>query len=212
MKKIMTLAILFVAGAGSVFAQPQLQITDLFPLKVGTVTGHGNRWTYLASNPSAEGPAKDEAKKIVVVEVEREEVYQKSVGFILKMTSGGKTTRDHVVVLPDGVHRVHAAGTPINPPLCFFKLGPAAGLGWQADSKSGNTTIKGNFTVKQIAVTVPGGKFDKAFLISFTNEKNGEERVEIDNWYVSGIGMVRQRVKAKGHEIVLELEKYEPAK
>src|SRR5271170_3921808 len=106
MIKKMALAILLVAGAGPVGAQPQLLTTDQFPLKVG------NRWTYLARNPGADGAAKEGGKKTVVVEVEREEVYQKNVGFILKMTSGGKTTRDHVVVLSDGVYRIHAAGTP----------------------------------------------------------------------------------------------------
>jgi hypothetical protein len=208
MKKIMAIAILLAAAAGGpVRGQAQVQTTDLFPLKVG------NRWTYLASNPGAEGQAKEEAKR-VIIEVEREEVYQKNVGYILKMTSGGKTTRDHVVVLADGIHRVHAAGTPISPPLCIFKLGPAAGLTWQADSKSGNTTIKGTFArnPKQVAVTVPAGKFDNAFLISFSNDKAAEDRIEIDCWYVQGKGMVRQRVKTKGPENILELEKYEPAK
>jgi hypothetical protein len=214
MKKTMALAILLAAGAGS--AQAQLQTTPLYPLKIGT------RWTYDVT-AGKEAPAKDDVKKIVTIEVEREEPYSrkkkgadgkdvtvKNTGFILKMTSGAKVTRDHVVVLEDGVYKVHVAGTQINPPLCVIKLGTTGP--WEADSKSGNTTVKGSFSVRAVGVKVPAGTFKDAFLISFNNNINGDDRIEIDSWYVVDVGMVRMRVLQKGHENVLELEKYEPAK
>src|SRR5437879_7731797 len=92
--------------------QPPLK-TDFYPL----VPGY--RWTYQASEPKM-----PQAKvQRVVVQVDREEIYvdkkldkegkdvsRKFTGFLLKSTSGDKTTVDHVVVMPDGVYRVHAAG------------------------------------------------------------------------------------------------------
>lgn len=214
MKTTLTLVILL-AAAGS--AHAQLQTTPLYPLKVGT------RWTYAVTG--GKDDAKDDAKKSVTIEVEREEPFVrkkkgadgkdiefKNTGFILKMTSGAKEQRDHVVVLEDGVYKVRVADTQMKPPLCAIKLGPDAGKGWEADSKSGNTTVKGSFTVHSANLKVPAGNYEKAFLISFTNNVIGKDRVEVDCWYVLNVGMVKQRVLQKGHETVLELEKYEPAK
>src|ERR1019366_8322736 len=131
-----------IVGASSGFAQEPLP-SPYFPLEVGY------RWTYRVTDLKA--PAgKADPKRNVVVEVERKEVYvekkkdkgietaKEYMGFILKSTSGGKATLDHVVVLPNGVYRVHVAETPINPPMLFFKFGANAGESWPPDSLSGN--------------------------------------------------------------------------
>ncbi len=215
-----TLAILVAASApAQPQPQPQLLTTPLFPLKVGT------RWTYAVTTGN-DLPGKKEAKKTVTIEVEREEPYLrkkknaenkdveiKNTGFILKAVGGAKEQRDHVVVLEDGVYKVFVADTQMSPPLCAIKFGK--GEPWRADSKSGNTTVKGTYTLKATSVKVPYRNFDdakKTFLVSFTNNIIGIDRVEVDCWYVIDIGMVKQRVLEKGHEIVLELEKFEPAK
>ena len=52
----------------------------------------------------------------------------------------------------------------------------------------------------------------KTYRISFTNNKKGEDAVEIDYWFAHDIGMIKQRVKARNHESVLELEKFEKGK
>jgi len=218
MHKIMMAAIALLAtGVTSLFAQTMHQ-SVFYPLNIG------DRWTYRVLDLKA-APTSADSKKKVVVEVERQEPYTRKVekdgksatetkiGFILKSTSGGKTTRDHVVVLEDGVYRIHAAGTPITPPLLFFKLKDVKiGEMWDGKSVSGNTTIKGTFTLRQEGVTVPFRKVGDALFVSFTNNKAGEDRVEIDYWFVKDIGMVKQRVREKDREIVLELEKYEPKK
>jgi len=127
--------------------------TDFFPLKIG------NRWIYR----SIDGPSTD-AKSIplatggvirkVLIEVDRlethermgkdqnnKDIVEKFAGFLLKSTSGGKTTFDHVVVLREGVHRISVGGTsntlpvPITPPLLFFKLGINPGDHWEINSK-----------------------------------------------------------------------------
>ncbi|MSQ93349.1 MAG: hypothetical protein EXR98_02195 [Gemmataceae bacterium] len=205
--------VVLVASASMAAAQVPPYDFKYYPLKVG------NRWTYLATDLKAPD-AKAAPTRRVVVEVEREEIYvdkklnkdgkevvTKYTGFLVKSTSGGKTTRDHVLVLADGVYRIHAAGTPISPPLPFFKT---AGK-WNADSVSGNTTINGTFTGALNRVNVGKTTYD-AFLVSFRDTKTGDDRVEIDYWFVESIGMVKQRVRAKSHEIVLELEKFDKAK
>jgi hypothetical protein len=187
---------------------------EYYPLKIG------NTWTYRVTDLKAP-PGKVESKKTVIVEVEREETYVKKtadkvgkitgenkVGYILKSTSGGKTTRDLVVRLDDGFYRVHAAGTPISPPLPFFKYGLT---NWKCNSTSGNTTIDGSFTIKQEEINVLGAK-KLTYLVSFNNGKGGDDRVEIDCWYAEKIGMAKQRVLEKGREIALTLEKFEAGK
>ncbi len=211
MKPVWSVALLIIlASASSATAQGKPYDFAYYPLKVG------QRWTYLAKDVRATGSGEAPVRR-VVVEVEREEPYiekklskdgkeidTKYIGFLVRSTSGGKTTRDHVVVLADGVYRVHAAGTPITPPLPFFKSGEK----WNADSISGNTTIKGTFTAGAKRITIGKTAYD-AFHVAFRDHKTGDDRVEIDYWFVNEVGMVRQRVRARNHEIVLELENYE---
>jgi hypothetical protein len=198
-------------------AQPALA-TEYYPLAVGS------KWTYLMVDLRATS-SKADPKRHVYVEVERTEPYldkktdkEKVVekmytGFLLKSTSGDKVTRDHVVVMPDGVYRVHAAETPISPPLPFFKLVLEPGKNsWLADSTSGNTTIKGTFTISSVGVTVPLDNFKKAILVSYRSQKAGDDRIEIDYWFVKDVGMVQQRIRTKSHEVMLKLEKFDMGK
>ncbi len=222
---LLSLALAFLS-LQTVRAQAPL-IHPLYPLNVG------DKWTYRVIDLKAP-LVKADAKKTVVVEVERPEIYgrknvdkngkvtvEDKVGFILKSTSGGKTTRDHVIVLEDGIYRIHAAETPMTPPLPFFKLKKkdsegkdiALQLGdtWTCNSVSGNTTIKGTFTLKSERINVLD-KTVEAFGVSFNNGKGGKDRVEIDCWFVPNIGLVKQRVLEKEREIGLELESYQKAK
>lgn len=206
---------LLLASFQSLNAQSSIQ-SLYYPMHVG------DRWTYRVLDLKSSN-AKMDTKKKVVVEVERQENFTRKIpndpkgnsetriGYILKSTSGGKTTRDHVVVLEDGVHRIHAADTPISPPLLFFKHPLAKGEKWECNSTSGNTTIKGTFTWRNDRVTLPVGMVD-AVLVSFTNGLEDVNRVEIDYWFVAKVGMVKQRVLERNREIALELESYVPAK
>jgi hypothetical protein len=185
------------------------QALDYFPLKID------HKWTYVVNA---------DPKKKVVIEVERTEDYtrkeikddkktepKKFTGFILKTTSGDKVTRDHVVVMEDGVYRIHAAGTLINPPLLFFKFHVKSGETWTCESESGNTKIKGTSTANLLKNQGADGKTDY-WKIEFNNNKPGDERIEITYWFAPGYGMIQQHVKMKNHDIVLKLEKFEPAK
>jgi hypothetical protein len=219
MRITLPLAILLIGvSAGRGAAQPQLQTTPFYPLEVGA------RWTYIVTGSKT--PGKDDVKTIATIEVERAEPYVRkkpdpdkkkeidivNTGFMLKSKSGDNTKEDHVVVLEDGVYKVSVAKTKLTPPICFIKLPPPESGRWEVDSKSGSATIKGTYTVKAAAVTVPAGAFEQAVLVSFTNGKVGDERVEVDCWYVRDKGMVKQRILEKGAERTLQLQKYERTK
>lgn len=204
MKKNLTASIcMFIACASSALAQAP-DWRNFFPLKVG------HTWTYIVNN---------DPKKKVVIEVEPTEDYlhkamkddkkdEKFTAFILKSSSGDKVTRDKVVVMENGVYRIHAAGTLINPPLLFFKFGlQKTGETWDLDSTSGNTTIKGTCSIRSDVVKVPYKKEPlNAIRVSFTNNKSGDEQHLIEYWFVTNVGMVKQHVQLKNHDITLELE------
>ena len=213
-----------IACASSAQAQDPIK-SPYFPLE------DGHRWTYRVTDLKAPR-GKDDPKRTVVVEVERQEVYvektttdgkearKEYMGYLLKSTSGGKSTLDHVVVLLTGVHRIHAAETPINPPLNFFKFTDLkAGSTWPCDSISANKAIKGTFTASLVDLTLPDvaiGKglpekmtFKSTYLISYSNNKQGNDAIEIDYWFAHKFGIVKQRMKAQNHEVLLELERFE---
>jgi hypothetical protein len=213
-RAMMTSVCFVIACAAPTFAQDKA----FFPLEVG------NRWIYRVTDPKAP-PGQADAKRKAVIEVERQEVYTEKkkdkgiettkdyTGFILKMTSGGKSTLDHVVVLPNGLNRVHVAETPINPPMLFFKYGTNPGDSWTLDSVSGNKSLKGTFTIKADTVTVPYRKERlSTWMVSFHNNKQGDERSEVDTWFAPEIGIVKQRIKGQNQEVLMELEKFEKAK
>jgi hypothetical protein len=205
--------------ATSALAQEPI-VQPYFPLKVG------HRWTYRVSDPKS--PAAKAGS--TVIEVERQEVYTEKIkdkekgtettkdytGFVLKTSSGPKSTLDYVVVLPSGVYRIYVAKTPINPPMMFFKFGKS-GDTWPLDAISGNKDLKGTFTIKAAkadSVIVPYSKapLKDVWIVSFHNNKQGEEREEVDTWFAPEIGMVKLRRKGQGQEVLLELEKFDKAK
>ena len=208
MKRHLTASIcVLITCASPVLAQAP-DWRDYFPLKVG------HRWTYIVNA---------DPKKKVVIEVERTEDYtrvamkddkkisEKFTGFLLKSSSGDKVTRDHVVVMENGVYRIYAASTLINPPLLFFKFHVKSGETWTCDSVSGNTTIKGTSTATLVKNQGPNGKIDY-WKIEYNNDKPGDDRIEITYWFAPGYGMIQHQVKTKNHDITLKLEKFEPAK
>ena len=213
--------LILLIGVGHVCAQEPTHLqSELYPLKVGT------RWTYRVHDKKAPQTKADPMRNVVVA-VEREEMYsenrldkdgkaklEKFVGYILKSTSGNKSTLDYVVVTRQGLLKVHTAGTPLTPPLLFLKLDIDKGQKtWDWLSTSGDTTIKGTFTLSTDTIRIPAAKEPvNAVLVSYRDHQPKEKQVEIDFWFVPGVGMVKQRVRERNHDIELELEKYEPAK
>jgi hypothetical protein len=209
------LVIVFLVASGSASAQTAYT-HPLYPLNLG------DKWTYRVTDLKV-APAKTDKIKRTVVEVARPETYSQKdakgvvtnhVGFILKSTSGDKISEDHVVLLAaGGVFRVTLAGTPITPPWRILKLPLDNNEKWDINSVCGNEVIKGTYTWRREDVKVPSGAYEKAVVTVFSNNKKGQfDRVEVESWYANDVGMVKQRILQKGHEHVLELEKYQPTK
>lgn len=186
-----------------------------YPLKVG------NTWTYLATDLKSPQPKADPKRTIIEVEREEKFAYKESKdgkeidkslpGFLLKKTNGDKVQRDHVYVSEQGVFQAKVAGREITPPLLLVKFGlKFAGEKWNWDSTSGTTAVRGTCTVRSESVVVPFRKEGlTALVVLFTNNRTGDDRYEVETWYVHGVGMVKQRVRSKNHETLLELEKFE---
>jgi len=165
-------------------------------------------------------------------------VQEKHKGFVLKSISGGKTSDDFVLFTEKGLdilekdakakdatarskglHRIHTAGTPITPPLKILSYPYIRVDEWTANSTSGNTVMKGTSKAQQQDVKdrtqdvkVPFGVFPGALHVAYRDHQKADLRIEIDYWFANHVGMVKQRVLSKDHEILLELEKFEPAK
>jgi hypothetical protein len=217
--------LLLAAGAASAQALPPLP-SEYYPLK------KGERWTYQVTDLK-KTPAKVDPKMKVDVVVEKEEVYtrnkmtkdgkpvfengkqvvEKFTGFLLKSTSGQNSKADHVVVLEDGIYRVHTAEVPLTPPLQIFKmpLKPGEAWVWEANSTSGKEVIKGTFTARLEKITVPAGTYN-AIAIRFVSDPSVGTPFEFTNWFVPKIGMAKHHVKSKDHERLLELQSYSGAK
>jgi hypothetical protein len=45
-------------------------------------------------------------------------------------------------------------------------------------------------------------------VISYREGPANDPRVEIDNWFAPGVGMVKQHWRGKNHDVVLELEQF----
>jgi hypothetical protein len=205
--------------------------TDYYPLKVG------HTWTYRSIDVKADAKnnlLKPDEKKVkrhpkVEIKVDREEIYERVtiikekdkktekkvvdpfMGYLLRATSGSKSTLDHVVVLKEGIDRIHSAGIAINPPVKFFQFGSTAD--WTCNSEtSDGKALKGTFRASSQTVRVPAGEFRDTYVVSFRDGPPANPRLEIDYWFAKDVGMVKQRVKSKNNEVILELEKFDPAK
>ena len=79
---------------------------------------------------------------------------------------------------------------------------------WAVESQSENAVIKGRFEFSEEKVQVPAGSFD-AIVVRCHDFQIGGQTLQIDAWYASKVGMVKQRVRIGQHDVTLELEKFE---
>ncbi|MBI3822538.1 MAG: hypothetical protein HY289_07650 [Planctomycetes bacterium] len=219
MKTIATASIALLITWITPGASQESAADPFYPVKVGNV------WTYRATDLKAPQP-KPDAKR-TIIEVEREEKYtykevggdgkdvEKSLpGFMLKQSNGDKVQRVHVYVTRDGVYQASVAGRSISPPLLLLKSTVKfSGETWPWDSTSGTTAVKGTCTIRSENVRVPYKKEEMpARVVLFTNDKAGDDRHEVETWFVPNVGMVKQRIAAKNHATLLELESFVRAK
>ena len=115
--------------------------------------------------------------------------------------------------IQDGVYRVAAAGKEITPPLCFLKLPPTAGQTWKVESTSEGTLMQGTFSTHDEDIEVPAFKGKKAPALKAVCEdfQMGKHRMKLTYWFVQRWGMVKQHVEGANFDVLMELEKYQPA-
>ncbi len=172
---------------------PRGKAAAYFPLKVGST------WEYRVGKQKA------------VVRVLRQETVDKDTVAVLETTLDGTKVTERVGVKADGVYRYSGDGVDYTPPLRFLKLPPAAGETWQVKSRGAGLEIAGTFTAGEEEVTVPAGQYE-AVTASCPDFRIDTARVAVTYWLVPDIGMVKQRFKGAGRDLLIELEKYTPGK
>jgi hypothetical protein len=166
---------------------------DYYPLKVG------HTWVYRVGGEK------------VTIRVSREEVEGKDTFYVLEATGADVTLSERVSVRQDGVYRHSAEGMAVKPPLCFLQLPAKAGSSWKVASTSEGLDIRGTFTLGEEEVTVPAGKF-RTVTSACPNMRIDRLEMDLTYWFAPGVGMVKQRLRVGDKEILLELDKFTPAK
>ncbi len=166
---------------------------DYYPLKVG------NTWEYRVG------------KEKITVRVAREETEDKETIAVLETTTNGDTFIERVSVRPDGVYRHTAEGKTISPPLCFLRLPAKAGESWTVSGVADGLAVRGTFALGEAQVTVPAGKF-QTVTSTCPDFRIDRVRMELTYWLAPEVGMVKQRLLVGDREVLVELEKFTPAK
>ena len=201
--------------------QPKEYRETLYPI------GANFKWHYRVTDlkaPKTTDPAA--AKQQVVVTAGAKQVFtlkkkdkegnqerdDQVYGYELQIQGGGKTLLEQVLVSDDGVYRVSGAGKLISPPLCILKANAVKGIAWKCDSQSENASIKGEFVVDQQDVQLPAVLVKAAMVVQSRDFQIGTQKMQVTTWYAPRVGMVKQHVQTGNHDVILELEKFEPTK
>ncbi len=166
---------------------------DYYPLKVG------NAWQYRVG------------KDQVTVRVAKEEQAEKETVAVLETSGGGKALTERVSAQKDGLYRLTAEDMEIRPALCFLKLPFKAGDTWTVKGSAGDLPVEGTFTAAEEEVAVPAGKYRTA-TATCPDLRIGKARMALKYWFAPGVGMVKQRLQIGDRVVLVELEKFTPAK
>jgi hypothetical protein len=129
------------------------------------------------------------------------------------------TAVEHIAVTKDGVYRVAYDDKRAEPPLMFLKLPPEKGTTWKVDSVVGKTDkspgekVAGTFEEGEIArVTVPAGFNDRVVTSTSKDLDANGQKLKFTYYFGKNVGMVKQDIEIGDQKVVIELERYEPAK
>jgi hypothetical protein len=170
---------------------------NYYPMRVG------NQWNYRVEvgGNSAESISKiAKIETIDDVPLARLEAY---IGGELKAT-------EHLRQTDKGIFRYRNNGQEISPPICLLKYPVKSGATWDGEISVGKETGKYFCEATEESIEVAAGKF-KTIHVSVRLESGGKT-VHTSYWFVKNVGFVRQTVDAGNLNIVMELEKFEPAK
>jgi hypothetical protein len=182
-------------GAAPLSGEEKGKASPYFPLQVGT------QWHYRLG---------DEQVRIQVAR--HEKVGDEWCAVLESVQDGIVIETETVAVRGDGLYRIATDDGKLNPPLLFFRLPPRKGDSWPVKFKvNGEASVSGTFVVDQEVAEVPAGKFAAVVTHSKDFEADGI-KFTMASWYASGVGPVKKLLRAGPLEMVLELERFEPAR
>jgi len=168
--------------------------SSFYPLAVGTT------WEYKAG---------ENRFQLRVARIE--EVGKTKCARVELIINGKTVSHEHIGLTKTGLARFSFEGKEAIPPIEFLRLPAKTGDTWKVDSKVDNQPVIGTFKVGSEQVKVPAGTFSAVSVASDNLEANGV-KLKVTNYFSEKTGMVKQVVELGGQQIVIELEKFEPAK
>jgi len=196
-RRCLSFAVLLVLAVGGFVpaAEEAVVTTPYFPLAVGS------KWSYKCG---------ENHFQLKVVKFEK--VGATNCARLELFVNDKSQAAEHLAVTKDGVLRFSFDGKKAEPPIPFLELPVKAGKTWKVESKVDGQPLKGSFTsgVEQ-SVKVPAGTYTTATVTGTDLEANGV-KLSLKYYFAENVGMVKQVIDIGGQKIVIELEKYEPAK
>jgi hypothetical protein len=180
-------------GAVSLGAEEKIEASPYYPLKVGT------KWQYRLGE-----------EKVHIRVARHEKVGNEGCAVLESVQDGKVIETETIAVRKDGLYRIATDDGPLNPPMCFLKLPPRRGASWDVNFQIGDAKVSGTLLLDTEEVQVPAGKFSAVVTRDRDFQINGT-KLDSAVWFVSGIGPVKKWVKVGKLEMVLALEKFEPA-
>jgi hypothetical protein len=124
--------------------------------------------------------------------------------------NGNVVAKEHLLQNDQGIFRYRNNDLDISPPICLLKYPIKDKAKWDGDIKVGNDKGKYFCETKEETIETPAGKY-KAVKVSLRLESKGQN-VTTAYWFVKDVGIAKQTVDAAGLSLLMELEKFEPAK
>jgi len=190
-----SLAVLaFLAIGGVVPAQDAPVTTPYFPLEVGSV------WHYKCGE-----------NRFQLRLTRFEKVGTTNCARVELFVNNKSEAAEHIAVTKEGVLRFSFDGKKADPPILFLKLPVKEKETWKVESKVDGQPLKGSFKSGVEDVKVPAYSGKAATVTGADLEANGV-KLGLKYYFAENVGMVKQEIDIAGQKIIIELEKYEPAK
>ena len=195
-RRCLSLAALVFLAAGSLApAQDAAVTTPYFPLEVGSV------WSYRCGENQFQLKV-TKFEKVGTTNCARVELF----------VNNKSEAAENIAVTKDGVLRFSFDGKKAEPPIPFLKLPVKDKETWKVESKVDGQPLKGSFTSgTKDDVKVPAGNYKTVTVTGVDLEANGV-KLGLTYYFAENVGMVKQVIDIAGQKVVIELEKYEPAK
>jgi hypothetical protein len=181
---------------------PKMETTALYPLNVGT------KWHYKIG---------DNRYTLTVTKFEKIGDY--NCARVEQIVDDKVTAVEHIAVTKEGVVRVAYDDKRAEPPLLFLKLPAKKGETWKVDSVVGKTEkspgerVTGTFEEGELPrVAVPAGYNDLVITSSSKDLDANGQKLKFTYYFGKNVGMIKQEIEIGDQKVIIELERFDPAK